>query len=51
MKRLDWASGVPAGEDQEPRMAEEEIYVEDGDEVGREDEGETRKLSWLDDPT
>lgn len=38
MKRLDWASGVPAGEEQEPKVVEEEIYVGDGEEVGQESE-------------
>lgn len=42
VNRLLWASGVDAGEEQEePKMAEEEIYVGDGGEVGQEDEGRT----------
>lgn len=42
VKRLDWASGVPAGEAEEARMAEEEIYVGDEGEVGRVNELEER---------
>ena len=41
VNRLLWASGVAGEEQEEPKMAEEEIYVGDGGEVGQEDEGRT----------
>eukprot|EP00752_Nemacystus_decipiens_P001295 g1287.t1 len=42
VKRLDWASGSSPGEEQESRMAEEEVYVGDGDEGDEEQDQKTK---------